>query len=138
MAIIRYRNEKGIIKEVVCLKGDKGDKGDPGEGGGVTNAKDLFYDGADEYINATNVEEALKKTSDAIIGMVGDISNKADYIHTHEANDINKVVFVDGVADPVAHDVGGAIDYIFNQLGGVETALDSIISIQESLIGGAE
>lgn len=130
MAILKIRGADGVVREVVALRGEKG------SGGGASNARELTYDGADEFISATNVEEALKKTSNAVIGMIGDIANKADYIHTHEANDINKIVFVDGEFDPVAQDVGGAIDYLFNQLGGVETALDSIIAIQESLIGG--
>ena len=125
MAVLKIRGEDGVVREVVSLKGDKG------EGGGATNAKDLFYDGADEFIGATNVEEALKKTSNAIIDMHGDIDSKANYTHEHQAHE----VFYTN-PEWQAGTVNGALNYLFEQFGGVETALDSILAIQESLIGG--
>ena len=43
-------------------------------GNSPSNAKDIAYDGAEEFISATTVEDALKATSNAVVGHSSDIS----------------------------------------------------------------
>lgn len=83
MAVLKIRGEDGVVREVVSLKGDKG------QSGGATNAKELVYDGGDEFISATNVEEALKKTSAAINTLAEEVGSAQEI-----TNSIKRVVGV--------------------------------------------
>ena len=47
-------------------------------------------------------------------------------------------MLVEGVAEPVGDTDAANKAYVDNSIGSIETALDSIIAIQEQLIGGAE
>lgn len=124
MAILRYRNADGTIKEVVCLKGEKGDKG---ESGGATNAKELAYDGAEEYIKGNNVDEALKNTSNYLAEYNSHVHVASDVAYTRDEHD-----FVD---------VDGALNYIMDNLdnggGGGATDASQIAYTSESYIGGS-
>jgi hypothetical protein len=83
MAIIRYRDPvDGTIKEMACLKGDKGD---PGSGSGATNAKDVAYDGSEQYISETNVADAL----DHLFAEVGGFSEMLDELHAYAQGLVN-------------------------------------------------
>ena len=129
MAIIRFRDEDGSIKELACLKGDPGS-------GGASNAKDVAYDGEHEYITADNVETALKKTSDAIVRMEGDINDKTSYGHTHDAGEVEY-----GSRGTLGIlNVGAALDHLFVQVGDVSSALDELHTYAQALVngGGAE
>lgn len=73
MAIIRYRNADGTIKEVVCLKGDKGDKGDAGGTAAETtveNGNDIRipHGGGQSAPLGDNVQNALENLADAFNG----------------------------------------------------------------------
>ena len=114
MGIMRYRGADGIVREVVALKGDKGEPG----GGGGGDASQITYDGSEQYIQASTVEEALHATSEHIIGLQMDVSAKASAEHEHDSGDVRYTMPDYGI-----NRVNEALDHLFNQAGNVANAL---------------
>lgn len=107
MALIRYRDENGVVHEVIALKGDKGDPGS----GGASDAKDVSYDGSTQYTGGSTVKESLDNINAEIANLI---------THGHAANEID---YVYSPAESV-HDVGGALDYLFEKTGNGDNAAD--------------
>ena len=112
-------------------------------GGSEINAKDVIYDQGAPYVSGSTVDEALYSIGLSLLNFSSNIDDKAPFVHTHNAAQIDKVVFTGG-DEPVAVTVDEAIDYLITnmaylqeQIGEIETALDSIIAIQNNLIGGS-
>lgn len=127
MGIMRYRGADGIVREVVALKGDKGE---PGSGGGG-DASEITYDGSEQYIQASTVEEALHATSDHIIGLQMEVSVKAPEVHKHAASDVNYVN-----ASYEITGVESALNYLFSQVGDVSAAFDELHAYAQALVNG--
>ena len=161
MAVLKIRDENGRVHEVVALRGEKGadgtvafdeltdeqkaslkgDKGDQGEQGiqgekgdkgdsGYTPLKGIdYYTEADiaELIKqiAVPVDQEFDPTSrNAIANLV--VYNELIGIHAN----------IEGINSRLQDEVLSRVEAIEQQLGGVETALDGIIAIQNGLIGG--
>ena len=139
MAVLKIRDENGVIHEIVSIKGekgDKGDKGDPGSGaGGGWDASEITYNSEGQYIQASTVEEALHATSEHIIGLQMDVSVKAPEVHKHAASDVNYANASYGISD-----VEQALNYLFSQVGDVSAAFDELHAYAQALVngGGAE
>ena len=127
MGIMRYRGADGIVREVVALKGDKGE---PGSGGGG-DASEITYDGSEQYIQASTVEEALHATSEHIIGLQMEVSVKAPEVHEHGADAVRYVMPDCGVEY-----VSDALNHLFNQVGDVSTAFDELHAYAQALVNG--
>lgn len=132
MAVLKIRDENGVIHEIASIKGEKGD---PGSGGGASDAKDVSYDGAGEYISATDVETALKATSAMLAQQSGEIDNKADAMHGHSAYDIP---YVSTAADRPINTVDEALSYLLDQVGNVSSALDELHAYAQALVNGGD
>lgn len=135
MAVLKIRDENGVIHEIVSIKGekgDKGDKGDPGSGaGGGWDASEITYNSEGQYIQASTVEEALHATSEHIIGLQMDVSVKAPEVHKHDSGDVRYTMPDYGIEY-----VGGALDHLFSQVGDVSSALDELHAYAQALVNG--
>ena len=134
MGIMRYRGADGIVREVVVLKGDKGDKGEPGSGAGG-DASQITYDGSEQYIQASTVEEALHATSEHIIGLHMAVDGKANEFHEHAPSEVRYANSQYGTSN-----VEEALNYLFSQVGDVSSAFDELHAYAQALVngGGAE
>ena len=121
MAILKIRDKNGVVHEIVALKGEKGDPGSGG--GGASHARDVAYDGSEQYTGGSNVEEALNNIN-------AEIANFS--FHGHSAPDIGYAnSSVEGFGD-----VGGALDYLFEQMGDVSAAFDELHAYAQALVNG--
>lgn len=104
----------------------------------VPNAEDIAYDGSEQYIGGTTVKEALDSASDLIANIQMDMINAKQVVHdinngfTESINSNHISYLTVNVAD--AYTVEAALNYLFDNLGSIETALDNIIRIQEDLM----
>lgn len=105
--------------------------GSGGTGGAGVDASQVTYDGSEEYISATNVEEALKKTSNHIIDLEMAVAGKANEFHEHDAGEVRYVMPDYGIEY-----VGAALNHLFSQVGNVSSALDELHAYAQALVNG--
>lgn len=127
MSVLKIRDENGVVHEIFALKGEKGD---PGSGG---DASQITYDGSEQYIQATTVEEALHATSDHILNLHMEVSGKANEFHNHNANEIHYVAADLGIAS-----VDEALSYLLGQVGSVSAAFDELHAYAQALVNGGD
>lgn len=114
MAILRIRDENGQVHEIVALKGEKGDPG------------------------TVSFDELTDEQKEELAGMIGDFTIDQEFDEYSTNAIANKVVTgLYNDFNMTASSFNERINEVEQQVGGVETALDSIIAIQEALIGGA-
>lgn len=85
-------------------------------GGGAPSASVIPYHG-ESYIGGTTVEEALDNASNKILDLDMIVPGKSDIGHFHISGDIQHFIF-DEAGEPIAQNVGEAIDYLFENAGG--------------------
>lgn len=131
MAVIKVRDANGVVHEIASIKGEKGEPGRDG----ASNAKDVSYDGAAEYVSATDVETALKATSAMLVQQSGEINGKANATHGHGAYDIT---YVYTAADQPINTVDEALSYLLDQVGSVSSAFDELHAYAQALVNGGD
>ena len=152
-------------EQKASLKGDKGDKGDQGEQGiqgekgdkgdsGYTPQKGI------DYYTEADIAELIERLVVPVdqefnIGSTNAIANRVVYekLIEHEQKILGNTSNADAAHERINNfeeayviditTLTNATDQLYNDLeevkqhfGGIETALDEIITIQESLIGG--
>ena len=120
MAIVRYRDKEGNVQEMLVIKGDSGR--------GISNIE--INDDGEMVITFT--DNTITNVG-SVIGPNGGVS---------EAITIDSLLSLES-ENPVQNKIITAVlntkadqTYVDEQIGDIETALDSIIVLQESLIGG--
>jgi hypothetical protein len=108
-------------------QGEKGDKGDQGEKGAKGDKGNPFT-----YEDFTPEQLASLKGEQGIQGPKGDTGAPGKDAETDQSYNKQSKNAQSGFA------VAEALQPIENKIGDIETALDSIIAIQESYLGGAE
>lgn len=132
MSAIRFRDRNGQVKEVPYLKGDPGDTPQ-----------------VDQELSDSSTNAIANRVVTAIFNELADIRVGADDNTYDTAGDAVRYQFVE-IKQAVVN-AGSAASELYRRLtlevepavaentkkiGDVETALDGIIAIQESLIGG--
>ncbi len=156
MAILRIRDENGQVHEIAALKGEKGADGYTPQKG-VDYYTDAEKEALIAELGARDVDQELnEESSNAVANKVvtvelnrlwDDMSNTAyDFNVRINANEER----LDGITTRLNDDIepkllglengvnyaNEHIELVEQQLGDIETALDGILAIQESLIGG--
>lgn len=113
-------------EQLILLKGEKGEKGDKGDQGvrglqGIPGEKgDKGEDGhvteedKAEIINDVLTSKEFNKIEEQVHNMIPEIDSLWNFVNTHDSD----------------------ISYLMEQVGNIDSALDNIIEIQNSLIGG--
>lgn len=151
MAIIRFRDENGEVKELTVLRGEKGD---PGEGVLVVTEKNgvTSHSSAEIYEAYQQDKAVFLKTNNRLIPIGGAgtyasyflyvqvdgvVARTAEYLVTGNRLAINYYLYHPPVDISLTQRSVPADSFTVGQkLGDVETALDNIIAIQNNLIGG--
>ena len=146
MSAISFRDKHGTVHEVLFIKGDPGKDGVDGT---------VSFDELTDAQKGELAELAWKVTVDLELDETSTnaIANKPVVERLNEVSGAiaentrrldDEISRVDNDVMPLILSLPNGLDYAFErldaveqQLGGVETALDSIIAIQEALIGGA-
>ena len=120
MAIVRYRDKEGNVQEMLVIKGDSGR--------GVSNIE--INDDGEMVITFT--DNTITNVG-SVVGPNGDPSEAItidSLLSLESENPVqNKII-------TAALNIKADKTYVDEQIGDVETALDNIITLQESLIGG--
>ncbi|MBQ4055236.1 MAG: hypothetical protein IJO75_01200 [Clostridia bacterium] len=157
MAGIIIRDENGQERKLLVLKGEKGEKGDPG----TVSFDELTDEQKEELaelagkvtvdleLNDQSENAIANRVVTAIFNELADVRVGADDNTYDTAGDAVRYQFVE-----IKQTASGAASYASDldrrltlevepavaenaaKIGDVETALDSIIAIQEALIGG--
>ena len=91
------------------------------------DASSIPYDGSEQYIGGSNVEEALNRMSAELLNLGSMFSG-----HEHDAAEMNYARMTpSGVGVSTARE---AFDALFDEVGGVSETLDEILTIQNELM----
>ena len=122
MAIVRYRDKEGNVQEMLVIKGDSGR--------GISNIE--INDDGEMVITFT--DNTITNVG-SVVGTNGGAS---------EAITIDSLLSLES-ENPVQNKIITAVlntkanqTYVDEQIGDIETVLDGIIALQNSLIGGDE
>ena len=136
MAILRIRDENGQVREIVALKGEKGADGNVSFDELTDAQKEELASLIGNFtvdqvldINSENaiankvVAEKFIVLDEQIVGVQSNLDGAVNQLEVWFGNELSNVVYP-------------AIEANTEKIGDIETALDSIIAIQEELIGG--
>ena len=146
MAILRIRDENGQVHEIVALRGEKGADGNVSFDE-LTDAQKEELAGmigdftVDQELNENSTHAVANKVVTAELNLLRNEMSGTSYDFNERINASKGRL--DDVEMTASSAINGAseahirLDSVEQQLGDVETALDSIIAIQNGLIGGA-
>jgi hypothetical protein len=155
MAVLKVRDENGVVHEIVSLKGE------PGGGGGDGGPYDLSDITCTGYNNAYECVVLIQEQAELAAYQAGAAGEKADEALGYALDNKSKLSAVEtiteelndgfvrlenevipGISDKATEALAGAeiantkVAELVAQMGDIETALDTIIAIQNELIGG--
>lgn len=142
MSVLKIRDKNGKFISIFTIKGDKGDKGDPGEIDQtlLDSKQDKFADVIHEQSDGINQKYVRLDSEHFILESMD--GTGIFWIFQDGSIILSKELVMAGnrissLGTPAEDNDAANKAYVDSSIGNIETALDSIIAIQEQLIGGA-